>query len=779
VGNGVVKVNTFDSQVPSIPSRQFYQLERLLRAVDSLYAGLEPLEVSQRIVDNARELTGADYALIWPYDPEQKRFFPDQLVGSGISQETLTGFREREPAFGQTTRRVLDRTYVPVENILASRANFLGPRTRTSLRELGIVSFQGVRLGANAEPVGVLFVDYAKQRSFSDEDEQLLRAFADRAAVALRRARLLDQLRRISDSTGLVVDAIAKEDLVDTLKTVAEHTQRLLNADAVTIYSYDAVMQRFGDWWLIGADRKSARPPEYNSKHSAKDVMLNGADWHMLAEGDDVNHPFLLGNFVEQEQIRSAMGIKLTAGGYTVGVMFINYRTRHRFSRADIETARVLANEAAVAIRSRQLLAHADKRSRALQGLYDSTMVLVNTLSPDAILDRLAEQALRVVGVNDSTGACFSHVALRVENKLRFVAASSAEVLEALRSTVSEIDLSSVPLGVVGRVAITKSCLNIGNVPSGSDDYIDLGFNTHSQLSVPLKAGETVLGVISVEHSEEDAFSTEDIRNLEALAGQAALAIQHAERVRDLEQLNGLVGSRTAVDWMQMVSVTWNHTIWKWCANALENLYLLKKAFAKGDQDEVERRVNTLQSALERIKETPIQEPLSRDHRTLSVGINGTVKKLLEAIWKNPPYQSVTLCLDLQPELDSLASVRASPAWIGLAVRELVENALGAMLDAETRSPTITVRTALAGSFIMIRVCDNGPGIPSSKLSNLFSEPVEKPVGSRGAGLGLVETRIIAEMYRGDAYLESTGDTGTTMTIKLPVETPEREVANS
>ncbi|MBL8061370.1 MAG: response regulator, partial [Anaerolineales bacterium] len=50
----------------------------------------------------------------------------------------------------------------------------------------------------------------------------------------------------------------------------------------------------------------------------------------------------------------------------------------------------------------------------------------------------------------------------------------------------------------------------------------------HSGLYVPLKAGEQVIGSISVESEVEDAFTERDQRLLETLAGQAAIAIENA-----------------------------------------------------------------------------------------------------------------------------------------------------------------------------------------------------------------------------------------------------------
>jgi GAF domain-containing protein len=56
---------------------------------------------------------------------------------------------------------------------------------------------------------------------------------------------------------------------------------------------------------------------------------------------------------------------------------------------------------------------------------------------------------------------------------------------------------------------------------------------THSQLGIPLKIGENVLGAIDVQHSQPDAFGEDDISVLQILADQVAVAVQN---VRLFEQ---------------------------------------------------------------------------------------------------------------------------------------------------------------------------------------------------------------------------------------------------
>jgi len=78
------------------------------------------------------------------------------------------------------------------------------------------------------------------------------------------------------------------------------------------------------------------------------------------------------------------------------------------------------------------------------------------------------------------------------------------------------------------------------------------------------------------------------------------------------------------------------------------------------------------------------------------------------------------------------------------------------------------IRTWSDDHDVYIRIRDNGTGIPPDQINNIF-DPFYTTKES-GTGLGLsISYRIIQE-HRGEIVVESEGGSGTSMTIKLPVE---------
>jgi two-component system, cell cycle sensor histidine kinase and response regulator CckA len=97
----------------------------------------------------------------------------------------------------------------------------------------------------------------------------------------------------------------------------------------------------------------------------------------------------------------------------------------------------------------------------------------------------------------------------------------------AYRNRAREINPLIIPLGqgITGRVALEGKPLRIPDVSKYSG-YLKVDELTRSELCVPMKVADKVLGVINTESVEQDAFTEADERLLVTLAGQLASAIE-------------------------------------------------------------------------------------------------------------------------------------------------------------------------------------------------------------------------------------------------------------
>jgi len=151
----------------------------------------------------------------------------------------------------------------------------------------------------------------------------------------------------------------------------------------------------------------------------------------------------------------------------------------------------------------------------------------------------------------------------------------------------------------------------------------------------------------------------------------------------------------------------------------------------------------------------PAPEPAPLD-------LNRLVRQVL-ALYEN---SSVPIAKNLA---EPLPAVWADGAQIRQVIHNLVQNAQDALesLAARGASPTIEVRTELAGDRVRLAVSDNGAGFPEELMARIFEPYVTtKP---RGTGLGLAMVKKIVDEHHGAVTIENRPSSGASVSVLLPL----------
>jgi signal transduction histidine kinase len=123
----------------------------------------------------------------------------------------------------------------------------------------------------------------------------------------------------------------------------------------------------------------------------------------------------------------------------------------------------------------------------------------------------------------------------------------------------------------------------------------------------------------------------------------------------------------------------------------------------------------------------------------------------------------------LVSELDRRDQVIADPDQLHRMLVNLLRNAREAIEHQEGRTTpgAATVRVAYPDGLTVIRVADNGPGLPERARERLF-QPFAGSGRPDGAGLGLAIARELAQGHGGDLVLAESGPEGAVFEIRLP-----------
>lgn len=173
--------------------------------------------------------------------------------------------------------------------------------------------------------------------------------------------------------------------------------------------------------------------------------------------------------------------------------------------------------------------AELSNRLQVLQGLNE---VLAGTFEEGTILEQILAKGLDLVGAE--AGWVF-----RLDvNKGRLIRKTVAGIPEDLIERER-----AVGKGITGWVAQTGEALSVPDVMNPSQEYQHLkipGLEVRSEVAVPMRRGEQIIGVLTATSPLPNAFSHDDVSLLSSLAAQAAVATGRADVTRHSEELGRL-----------------------------------------------------------------------------------------------------------------------------------------------------------------------------------------------------------------------------------------------
>ena len=100
------------------------------------------------------------------------------------------------------------------------------------------------------------------------------------------------------------------------------------------------------------------------------------------------------------------------------------------------------------------------------------------------------------------------------------------------------------------------------------------------------------------------------------------------------------------------------------------------------------------------------------------------------------------------------------------AIQNVIINAIQATAD---KRGGVTASCARRDFYVDVRVEDTGCGMTEAQLAKIFDPYFTTKQNKSGTGLGLYITRKVVEDHNGSIKVDSTPQTGSTFTIRLPL----------
>ncbi|MBN1261764.1 MAG: GAF domain-containing protein, partial [Anaerolineae bacterium] len=321
--------------------------------------------------------------------------------------------------------------------------------------------------------------------------------------------------------------------------------------------------------------------------------------------------------------------------------------------------------------------------------------------------------------------------------------------------------------GSVMERALRKNAAQVQNqvLSQDSEWYYS---RTLARVAVPLRMEERVLGALAVVSTEREVMQEDDLKVLEHLANQVAIALENA-RAYERERLAALqLEENEAFKARFMANMS--HELREPLNSIIGFSRLMLKGFGDpltDQQREDIQRINAnSQHLMDLINDilmiTEIQAGLM-DLKPRSVDLGNLIESVLPTAGALTRGKPITLAQDIEP---GLPPIWGDPDRVRQILVRLLTNAA-----LFTNKGQISLRAWSDDEVVYVSIQDTGVGIPQLDRERIFQgfEKIETgDICSDGPGLGLALSREFVELHGGKMWLESELGKGSTFTFSLP-----------
>lgn len=483
-------------------------------------------DIISDVVDRIYKTTQADLITLYPYLQSEDRYLAPIHKGDFLEPGSLKKGEATPDAIVHLVN-FLDRPVFAKDstNLYAELGKDYHSGGRFPHRER-VQSTVAMPLKAGLEPIGVLFVNYRAKQRFDMAQQWVLSSLGSYAAIAIRNSRQYQKLRerRLNELEDLrqIDQAISKFLNSDKiLQTILELTAKYIKADTGLVLLHNKKMNALEPKAIIGNDL----PPLSNlilSLDQFRGIAKAAFENKQTIRIDNVREdPTWKNRFVEiSKSTISQMDIPLILDDVAIGVMNFESSKEGTFTEDDQKFMEILAGQAVIVVRNAIEYERAQRIARERKALIDIVNTLLSQDDQKKIFSIILGKALEITETSKGTiSRCDEN-----RQEIRIVAQSGLKA--------GWQDVQTFEQGILGRAVREKRIIKIDRVSVDplKDEFLDaFPGEEESELVVPIRSGDRVIGVINLESENPYHFEEDDVELIQSLASLCAVAINNAE----------------------------------------------------------------------------------------------------------------------------------------------------------------------------------------------------------------------------------------------------------
>ena len=191
--------------------------------------------------------------------------------------------------------------------------------------------------------------------------------------------------------------------------------------------------------------------------------------------------------------------------------------------------------------------AQADRQVNQLEAIAQITRSISTIRDIDTLLPRIADMISSVFG--------FYHVGIfLLDDNKRFAILRASNSVGGKKMLEYGHQLEVGRTGIVGHVASTGAARIAADVGIDSVHFSNPYLpDTRSEMALPLRIGQEIIGVLDVQSIQPEAFSLADVNILSVLSDEMSIAIQNTRLIEE----TGAALAETELAYSQLTSQTW------------------------------------------------------------------------------------------------------------------------------------------------------------------------------------------------------------------------------
>ncbi|MGD0806660.1 MAG: GAF domain-containing protein [Anaerolineales bacterium] len=638
-------------------------------------------------------------------------------------------------------------------------------------------------LVAEGNTIGLVGLHLLEEgRSFTADELRLAETIVAQASTAIQNARLHNQTEQalreavtLFQTSQRLQKAAGEEELMqETLDSCKSAVP--LNSISIQLFGEEtgqAYVQQVAH--LADADQPSVEDgtrfpgvlyPFFDLLQSAQTVVSNHAE-------DDDRLSGMVRPILADLAIAAMVAVPLRVRGENIGILQAVRRAANPFSHSEVRFLETVGGQLSVALDNYRLLDQTQRRAQQLEIAAEVSRLATSTLETGTLLSRAVNLLRERFG--------FYHTAIYLlDDQGKYAVIREATGQPGLQMKEAKHSIAVGSRTIIGQV--TESGKPYAALDTSKDPFYRAYPNlpeTRTQLALPLKIGDRMLGALDIHVSRANAFSPADISVLQSLADQVAVALDNA-RAFDVER-EALKEMREADRLKTQFLANMSHEL----RTPLNSIIGFSRVILKGIDGPITDLQNQDLTAIHNAGQHLLG--LINDILDISRIDAGKMELAFEEVDMRNLIQSVAstalgLIKDKPIRLtqyipDDLPLARADPIRTRQVLLNLLSNAA-----KFTESGSIVVEAKMQANpdnypEIVVSVSDTGSGIPSDhfpKLFEAFSQVDASPTRrTGGTGLGLSICKRLVEMHGGRIWVDSILGKGSTFYFTLPALQPK------